>query len=69
MTANGRDTSMSKYGEGTTFFACVMPYEGGYSVNIYSTFTKASGAFSAASFCRAFCTAISASRNCTCACW
>ena len=48
MTANGRDTSMSKYGEGTTFFACVMPYEGGYSVNIYSTFTKASGAFSAA---------------------
>lgn len=49
MTANGRDTSLSQYGEGTTFFACVMPYQGGYSVNIYSTFTKASGGFSAAS--------------------
>ena len=48
MTANARDNSMSRYGEGTTFFACVMPYQGGYALNIYTTFTKASGAFSAA---------------------
>ena len=48
LTANARDSSMSKYGEGTTFFACVMPYQGGYALNIYTTFTKASGAFSAA---------------------
>lgn len=48
MTANARDTSMSKYGEGTTFFACLMPYQGGWSLNVYTTFAKASGAFSAA---------------------
>lgn len=48
LTANARDTSMSRYGEGTTFFACVMPYLGGYALNVYTTFTKASGAFSAA---------------------
>ena len=48
LTANARDTSMSRYGEGTTFFACVMPYQGGYGLNVYTTFTKASGAFSAA---------------------
>ena len=47
MTANARDTSMSKYGEGTTFFACLMPYQGGWSLNVYTTFAKASGAFSA----------------------
>lgn len=48
LTANSRDTSMSRYGEGTSFFACVMPYQGGYALNVYTTFTKASGAFSAA---------------------
>lgn len=48
MTANARDTSMSRYGEGTTFFACLMPYQGGWSLNVYTTFAKASGAFSAA---------------------
>jgi hypothetical protein len=48
LTANARDTSMSRHGEGTTFFACVMPYQGGYALNVYTTFTKASGAFSAA---------------------
>lgn len=48
MTANAADSSMAKYGEGTTFFACVMPYTGGWSLNIYTTFEKASGAFSAA---------------------
>jgi hypothetical protein len=48
LTANARDTSMARYGEGTTFFACLMPYQGGYGLNVYTTFTKASGAFSAA---------------------
>ena len=48
MTANARDVSMGQYGEGTTFFACLMPYQGGYALNIYTTFTKASGAFNSA---------------------
>ena len=48
LTANARDTSMGRYGEGTTFFACVMPYRRGWSLNVHTTFTKASGAFSAA---------------------
>lgn len=48
LTANARDSSMSNYGEATTFFACLMPYQGGYSLNIYTTFTKASGTFNAA---------------------
>ena len=48
MTATARDTSMSKYGEGTTFFVCLMPYQTGWSLNVYTTFAKASGAFSAA---------------------
>lgn len=48
LQADARDSSMSKYGEGTTFFACVMPYQGGYALNIYTTFSKASGAFSVA---------------------
>lgn len=46
-TINARDESMSKYAEGTTFFACLMPYQGGYALNIYTTFRKASGAFNA----------------------
>lgn len=49
LTANGRDSSMSKYGEATTFFVCLMPYQGGYALNIYTTFSKASGGFSATS--------------------
>ena len=48
LTANARDSSMARYGEGTTFFACVMPYRGGWSLNVHTTFVKASGAFSAA---------------------
>ena len=48
LTANARDSSMGNYGEATTFFACLMPYQGGYSLNIYTTFTKLSGSVSAA---------------------
>jgi hypothetical protein len=47
LTANARDSSMSRYGEGTTFFACLMPYQGGYALNVFTTFSKASGAFNA----------------------
>ena len=47
-TVNARDDSMSKYAEGTTFFACLMPYQGGDALNIYTTFSKASGTFNAA---------------------
>jgi hypothetical protein len=47
LTANARDSSMRRYGEGTTFFACLMPYRRGYALNIYTTFSKASGAFNA----------------------
>lgn len=48
MTINARDGSMSKYAEGTSFFVCLMPYQGGYALDIYTTFTKSSGGFSAA---------------------
>jgi hypothetical protein len=48
LMTNARDTSMARYGEATTFFACVMPYQGGYALNVYTTFAKASGSFSAA---------------------
>lgn len=48
LTANARDTSMARYGEGTTFFACLIPYQGGYGLNVYTTFSKASGGFNAA---------------------
>ena len=48
LTANASDTSQARYGEGTRFFACLMPYRGGYALNIHATFSKASGAFSTA---------------------
>ena len=48
LTANASDSSKARYGEGTTFFACLMPYQGGWGLNIVTTFSKASGAFSAA---------------------
>lgn len=47
LTVNARDESMKQYAEGTTFFACLMPYQGGYALNVYTTFRKASGAFNA----------------------
>jgi hypothetical protein len=47
MTAQASDSSMRKYGEATSFFACVMPYQDGWSLNVYTTFRKASGAFNA----------------------
>lgn len=47
LTAQAGDSSMRKYGEATSLFACVMPYQGGWSLNVYTTFRKASGAFNA----------------------
>ena len=47
LTAHARDTSMARYGEGTTFFVCVMPYQAGHALNFYTTFSKASGGMSA----------------------
>lgn len=41
--------SGNKSGSGnTTFFLCVVPYKAGYSVNIYATFSSASGGISVA---------------------
>ena len=33
--------------EKTTFFVCLLPYEGGYHMDVYYSFTKSSGGFSA----------------------
>lgn len=46
LTATATNNSMAKYGENTTFFLCLLPYQNGYHVNVYSSFTKSSGAFS-----------------------
>lgn len=46
LTMNTADNSMAQRGEKTSFFLCVMPYMTGYSVNIYATYTKASGGLS-----------------------
>lgn len=48
MTANADDSSMSQYGENTTFFLCLQPYEVGYHIDIYTAFSKQSGGFSTA---------------------
>lgn len=47
LTANAQD-SMQGYGEGTSFFLCLLPYQGGYHIDIYVSFTKLSGGFSGA---------------------
>jgi len=47
MTAQASEKSMRRYGEATSFFVCVMPYRDGWSLNVYTTFRKASGAFNA----------------------
>lgn len=48
MTANADDSSMSQYGENTTFFLCLQPYTDGYNIDIYTAFSKQSGGFSTA---------------------
>jgi hypothetical protein len=44
MTARAGNLSYASYGEATSFFACLMPYQGGWSLSLYTTFKKASGA-------------------------
>lgn len=46
LTAYSADTGMAKYGETTSFFLCVLPYQGGYHMDIYVSFTKKTGSFS-----------------------
>lgn len=48
MTIASNDSSMSQYGENTTFFLCVLPYKAGYHIDIYASFSRASGGLSAA---------------------
>lgn len=48
MTANAIDNSFGNYGENTTFYTCVWAYSEGYHVDIYTSFSIASGGFSAA---------------------
>ena len=48
VTATARDTSMGRYGEATSFFVCVLAHQGGWTLNIHTRFSKASGAFNAA---------------------
>ena len=45
LTARAGDTSMAKYGESTLFFICVLPYQGGYHLDVYTKFSMASGGF------------------------
>jgi hypothetical protein len=47
LTANSADTGMSRYGETTSFFLCLLPYKDGYHMDIHVSFTKKSGSFSA----------------------
>lgn len=44
LTATARDTGMAGFGQDTTFFTCLMPYQGGYSLNVHTTFARTSGA-------------------------
>lgn len=46
VTATAHDTSMSDYGEGTTFTTCLWQYQDGYHLDIYTSFTRSSGGFS-----------------------
>lgn len=45
LTARAGDTGMAKYGESTFFFLCVLPYQGGYHLDVYTKFSMASGGF------------------------
>lgn len=40
------DTSMSSSGESTLVFACLMPYKGGYGLDIVARFSEREGGFS-----------------------
>jgi hypothetical protein len=46
LTARAGNTGMAQYGENTLFFLCVLPYQGGYHLDVYTQFSMASGGFS-----------------------
>lgn len=46
MDINAVNTGMSSYGEETRYFMCLMPYEGGFHLDVYTTFTIKTGGFS-----------------------
>lgn len=46
VTAISHDSALAAYGENTMFFLCLLPYTGGYHVDIYVSFTRRSGGFS-----------------------
>lgn len=47
LNIDAANTGMASYGEKTQFNACLMPYQGGYQLDIYVTFASKDGAFSA----------------------
>lgn len=46
LSAYAGDSAMAQWGERTTFFMCLLPYTGGYHLDVYTTFTMSSGGFS-----------------------
>lgn len=47
-TARSQNSTLRKYGEGTQFFLCLLPYQEGYNLDIYITYKKYSGALNPA---------------------
>lgn len=43
--ATAQNTGMSEYGEGSSFAACLWQYQGGYHIDIYTSFRRSSGGF------------------------
>lgn len=46
MTISSGNTFMAEQGENTSFFLCVLPYQKGYHIDIYATFSRLSGGLS-----------------------
>lgn len=58
LTANAAHNNLSSYGESTSFFLCLIPYQSGYHLNLYSTYTKSTGGFSTAAIGNAIARAV-----------
>ena len=43
LTLQATNNSLSKYGRSTSHFACVIPYEEGYTLNYYNSLTERTG--------------------------
>lgn len=46
VTATAQNTGMSDYGESTQFTTCLWQYQDGFHVDVYTSFSRASGGFS-----------------------